>query len=79
MGWCIATRDQVKSVMLFSKGGWRDLEGPQDRHHGRHGDIRPAPAACSSKEKYGVHATLERLHQGVNDYDGLRGRAPDRR
>ena len=27
MNYCIATRDQVKSVMLFSKEGWGDLEG----------------------------------------------------
>ena len=25
--WCIATRDQVKSVMLFSNHGWGDLDG----------------------------------------------------
>jgi len=70
MGWCIATRDQVKSVMLFSRGGWRDLEG------GRIGitdDTATSVRLLSVllEQKYGVHATLERLHQGVNDYDGL--------
>ena len=27
LDWCIATRDQVKSVMLFSNHGWRELDG----------------------------------------------------
>ena len=27
IGYGLASRDQVKSVMLFSKEGWRDLEG----------------------------------------------------
>ncbi len=69
MGWCIATRDQVKSVMLFSKGGWRDLEG---RRIGITDDTATSVHLLSVllKEKYGVNAVLERLHQGVNAYDG---------
>jgi aminodeoxyfutalosine synthase len=70
MGWCIATRDQVKSVMLFSKGGWRDLEG---RRIGITDDTATSVHLLQVllEKKYGVHATLERLHQGVNAYEGL--------
>jgi len=70
MGWCIATRDQVKSVMLFSKGGWRDLEG---RRIGITDDTATSVRLLEVllKEKYGVRASLERLHQGVNAYDGF--------
>jgi aminodeoxyfutalosine synthase len=70
MGWCIATRDQVKSVMLFSKGGWRDLEG---RRIGITDDTATSVQLLHVllAKKYGVHAVLERLHQGVNAYDGL--------
>jgi len=65
--WCIATRDQVKSVMLFSKGGWKDLEG------GRIGIMDDTATSVRLLEvllakKYGVHAGLQRLHAGVNDY-----------
>ena len=70
MGWCIATRDQVKSVMLFSKGGWRDLEG---RRIGITDDTATSVQLLHVllEKKYGVRARLERLHQGVNDYDGF--------
>jgi aminodeoxyfutalosine synthase len=70
MGWCIATRDQVKSVMLFSKGGWRDLEG---RRIGITDDTATSVQLLHVllEKKYGVHAVLERLHQGVNAYDGF--------
>ena len=70
MGWCIATRDQVKSVMLFSKEGWRDLDG---RTIGITDDTATSVHLLSVllEKKYGVHARFERLHQGVNSYDGL--------
>ncbi len=70
MGWCIATRDQVKSVMLFSRGGWRDLEG---RRIGITDDTATSVQLLNVllEKKYGVHAKLERLHQGVNAYDGF--------
>jgi aminodeoxyfutalosine synthase len=67
MGWCIATRDQVKSVMLFSKGGWRDL-------HGKRIGITDDTATSVQllkvllEKKYGVSAEFERLHGGVNEY-----------
>ncbi|HXG01302.1 MAG TPA: aminofutalosine synthase MqnE [Bacteroidota bacterium] len=67
MGWCIATRDQVKSVMLFSNDGWSDLDGKT---------IGIADDTATSVwllkvllyKKYGVRARFERLHAGVNDY-----------
>ena len=70
MGWCIATRDQVKSVMLFSKEGWRDLDG---RTIGITDDTATSVHLLSVllEKKYGVHARFERFHQGVNSYDGL--------
>ncbi|HTK81931.1 MAG TPA: aminofutalosine synthase MqnE [Bacteroidota bacterium] len=67
LDWCIATRDQVKSVMLFSNHGWRDLDGKL---------IGITDETATSvrllqvllEKKYGVKATFERLHAGVNDY-----------
>ncbi len=66
LGFCIATRDQVKSVMLFSKEGWRDL-------HGKRIAITDESATSVKllkvllEKKYGVTAEFERLHGGVND------------
>ncbi|MGD0338686.1 MAG: aminofutalosine synthase MqnE [Bacteroidota bacterium] len=67
MGWCIASRDQVKSVMLFSKEGWRGLEG---KTIGITGDTATSVKLLKVllEKKYGVHAKFERLHSGVNDY-----------
>ncbi len=67
MPWCIATRDQVKSVMLFSKGGWRDLEG---RTIGIIDDTATSVRLLDVllKKRYSVNARFERLHAGVNDY-----------
>ena len=67
LDWCIATRDQVKSVMLFSNHGWRDLDGKL---------IGITDETATSvrllqvllEKKYGVKAAFERLHAGVNDY-----------
>ncbi len=67
LSWCIATRDQVKSVMLFSNHGWRDLEGKL---------IGVTDETATSvrllqvllEKKHGVRAVFERLHAGVNDY-----------
>ncbi|MBI1806289.1 MAG: aminofutalosine synthase MqnE [Ignavibacteria bacterium] len=64
---CIATRDQVKSVMLFSKEGWLDLNGKT---------IGITDETATSvhllqvllEKKYDVKATFERMHAGVNDY-----------
>ncbi|HUI10674.1 MAG TPA: aminofutalosine synthase MqnE [Bacteroidota bacterium] len=67
LGWCIATRDQVKSVMLFSREGWRDLEG---KRIGITDDTATSVHLLRVllEQKYGVHARLERMHQGVNAY-----------
>ncbi len=67
LDWCIVTRDQVKSVMLFSNHGWRDLDGKL---------IGITDETATSvrllqvllEKKYGIKATFERMHAGVNDY-----------
>ena len=67
LNWCIATRDQVKSVMLFSNHGWLDLDGKL---------IGITDETATSvkllqillEKKYSVKATFERMHVGVNDY-----------
>jgi aminodeoxyfutalosine synthase len=63
----IATRDQVKSVMLFSNYGWQDLEGKS---------VGITDETATSvlllrvllEKKYGVRARLRRMHSGVNDF-----------
>jgi aminodeoxyfutalosine synthase len=67
MGWCIATRDQVKSVMLFSNEGWLDLNG---KTIGITDDTATSVKLLKVllEKKYGVTARFERLHAGVNDY-----------
>jgi aminodeoxyfutalosine synthase len=69
MNWCIATRDQVKSVMLFSNHGWADLNG---KRTGITDDTATSVRLLQVllEKKYGVKATFERLHAGVNDYSG---------
>ena len=63
----LATRDQVKSVMLFSKEGWRDLDG---KNIGITDDTATSVQLLRVllEKKYGVTTTFERLHAGVNDY-----------
>ncbi len=63
---CIATRDQVKSVMLFSKEGWRGLEGATI---GVTDDTATSVRLLQVllEKKHGVNARFERLHAGVND------------
>ncbi|MBS4029550.1 MAG: aminofutalosine synthase MqnE [Ignavibacteriales bacterium] len=64
---CIATRDQVKSVMLFSNFVWEDLQGKK---------IGITDETATSvqllkvllEKKYKVKAQFERMHSGVNDY-----------
>jgi aminodeoxyfutalosine synthase len=70
IGYGLASRDQVKSVMLFSKEGWRDLEGK------RIGIIDDTATSVQLlrvllEKRYGVAAKFERLHGGVNDLTGL--------
>jgi aminodeoxyfutalosine synthase len=67
MRWCIATRDQVRSVMLFSKEGWQGLEGKTI------GIIDDTATSVQLLRvlltvKYSVNAAFERMHAGVNDF-----------
>lgn len=68
MNYCIATRDQVKSVMLFSKEGWTGLEG---KTIGITDDTATSVRLLQVllAKKYNVHAKFERLHSGVNNYE----------
>jgi aminodeoxyfutalosine synthase len=68
--YCIATRDQVKSVMLFSKEGWHDLNG---KTIGITDDTATSIQLLRVllEKKYGVRATFERLHAGVNDHSSF--------
>ena len=70
MNYCIATRDQVKSVMLFSKEGWNGLDG---KTIGITDDTATSVHLLQVllKKKYGVNATFERMHSGVNDYSNF--------
>jgi aminodeoxyfutalosine synthase len=67
MGWCIATRDQVKSVMLFTKEGWADLDG---KTIGITDDTATSVRLLQVllEKKHRVNARFERLHSGVNDH-----------
>jgi len=73
MGFGIATRDQVKSVLLFSNHGWRDLEG---KTIGITDDTATSVLLLNVllEKQYGVKAVFERMHSGVNDvrnYDAV--------
>ena len=69
LDWCIATRDQVKSVMLFSNHGWADLDG---RRIGITDDTSTSVRLLQVllEKKHQVRAQFERLHAGINDYAG---------
>jgi aminodeoxyfutalosine synthase len=64
--WCIATRDQVKSVMLFSNHGWRDLNG---KSIGIIDDTATSVQLLRVllEKKYGVRAFFKRLQPGSDD------------
>jgi aminodeoxyfutalosine synthase len=66
--YCIATRDQVKSVMLFSNHGWKDLDG---KTIGITDDTATSVHLLNVllRKKYGVHAVFRRMHAGVNDLE----------
>ena len=67
--YCIATRDQVKSVMLFSNHGWRELAG---KTIGIVDDTATSVRLLQVllEKRYGVRAAFRRMHSGVNSYDG---------
>jgi aminodeoxyfutalosine synthase len=70
MNFCIATRDQVKSVMLFSKEGWQGLNG---KKIGIIDDTATSVRLLQVllEKKYNVKAQFVRLHASVNDYTGF--------
>jgi aminodeoxyfutalosine synthase len=70
IGFGLASRDQVKSVMLFSKEGWGGLEG---KRIGIIDDTATSVQLLHTilENRHGVHATFERLHAGVNDHTGF--------
>jgi aminodeoxyfutalosine synthase len=67
---CLATRDQVKSVLLFSNFGWRDLD---NRTVGITDDTATSVWLLKAllQKKYGVHARFKRMSPGVNEYAGF--------
>ncbi len=67
MNYCIATRDQVKSVMLFSKEGWQGLNG---KKIGIIDDTATSVRLLQVllEKKYDVKAQFVRMHASVNDH-----------
>jgi aminodeoxyfutalosine synthase len=67
LGYCIATRDQVKSVLLFSNYGWRDLD---NKTIGIMDDTATSVKLLKVllEKKYGVHTVFKRMNTGINDY-----------
>jgi len=67
MNYCIATRDQVKSVMLFSKEGWQGLNG---KKIGIIDDTATSIRLLQVllEKRYAVKTEFVRMHAGVNDY-----------
>jgi len=70
---CIAARDHVKSVMLYSNHGWSDLEG---KTIGITDDSSTSVQLLNIllKSKHGVRASFVRMHSGVNnceDFDAV--------
>lgn len=66
MNFCISTRDQVKSVMLFSKEGWQGLDG---KNIGIIDDTATSVRLLQVllEKKYGIKANFVRMHSSVND------------
>ncbi len=67
MNFCISSRDQVKSVMLFSKEGWQGLQG---KNIGIIDDTATSVRLLQVllEKKYKVKANFMRMHAGINDY-----------
>ncbi|MBI3111435.1 MAG: aminofutalosine synthase MqnE [Ignavibacteriales bacterium] len=68
MPYCIATRDQVKSVLLFSNHGWKDLDG---KTVGIIDDTATSVKLLRIllEKKYGVNPRFHRMHSGINNYE----------
>lgn len=67
MGWCIANHSEVKSVILFSRVPWEELEGSTI---GITDDTATSVHLLRLllAKKYGVRCNLERMHAGINDW-----------
>jgi aminodeoxyfutalosine synthase len=67
LDFCIATRDQVKSVLLFSNHGWQDLNG---KTIGIIDDTATSVKLLQVllEKRYGIKAIFHRMNSGVNDY-----------
>jgi aminodeoxyfutalosine synthase len=67
LDYCIATRDQVKSVLLFSNHGWQDLKG---KTIGIIDDTATSVMLLKVllEKRYGVKALFKRMNSGVNNY-----------
>jgi chorismate dehydratase len=67
LDYCIATRDQVKSVLLFSNHGWQDLKG---KTIGITDDTATSVMLLKVllEKRYGVKAVFKRMNTGVNNY-----------
>jgi aminodeoxyfutalosine synthase len=67
LDYCIATRDQVKSVLLFSNHGWKDLEG---KTIGITDDTSTSFMLLKVllEKRYGVKASFRGLNSCVNNY-----------
>lgn len=67
LNFCIATRDQVKSVLLFSNHGWQDLTG---KTIGIIDDTATSVKLLKVllEKRYGVKAIFKRMNSSVNDY-----------
>jgi chorismate dehydratase len=67
LDYCIATRDQVKSVLLFSNHGWQDLQG---KTIGIIDDTATSVMLLKVllEKRYGVKAVFKRMNSGVNNY-----------
>ena len=67
LDFCIATRDQVKSVLLFSNHGWKDLDG---KTIGIIDDTATSVKLLQVllEKRYGSKAIFLRMNSGVNDY-----------
>lgn len=69
-GWCIANHRDVKSVLLFSRVPWQELEGKT---------IGISDATATSIQllrillarKHGVQCRFARMHAGVNDWSSF--------
>lgn len=68
--YCIATRDQVKSVMLFTNHGWKELDG---KSIGIIDDTATSVKLLQIllDKKYAVVPRFHRMHAGINNHEGF--------